>query len=414
MLSKPPASFRVIAIISTYNEEDIIVPVIKHLVNEGISIYVIDNWSTDQTFKILKENKQYLIGLERFPKDNPSPTYDWEDILKRKEQLSQSLIADWFMHHDADEIRESPWPGITLRDAIYIVDKNRYNAIEFELLDFFPINNDYHPGSDPKKYFQYYQLNTKVINKYQIKAWKSTNHQVIFAKYGGHYVEFPDINVFPYKFIMRHYPIRSQKHGEKKIFQERNPRINLAEKQRRWHVQYEEINKGESFLKNPSILTKFSQSFYIEYMIKQLLEHEKTVKGIFINYKNEINQFKSEIEKLNNEIIKLNNEIIKLNNEIVNYESKLTSCTQFITDLNSQVEEKDESINSLMTKLKEREKKYNDLHTQMNSQGMLINDLNIKLANQEQEILFYALSKSWSITRPMRKLMRFIKGKRNV
>ena len=44
-------SFRVIAIIAAYNEEDIISSVIGHLAHNGIDAYLIDNHSTDDTVK---------------------------------------------------------------------------------------------------------------------------------------------------------------------------------------------------------------------------------------------------------------------------------------------------------------------------------------------------------------------------
>jgi hypothetical protein len=115
-------SLRVIAIIAAYNEEDIISSVIGHLAHSGIDAYLIDNHSTDDT---VKEASQWLgrglLHIERFPQsfspghDSPGP-FDWSAILRRKEELATELSADWFIHHDADEIRESPWPGFTLKE----------------------------------------------------------------------------------------------------------------------------------------------------------------------------------------------------------------------------------------------------------------------------------------------------------
>ena len=42
-----------------------------------------------------------------------------------------------------------------------------------------------------------------------------------------------------------------------------------------------------------------------------------------------------------------------------------------------------------------------------------VQNLNAQLAERDQEILFYALSKSWNLTRPLRKFMKLIKGKKN-
>lgn len=116
MLYHSPPEFRVIAIISTYNEEDVIVPVIQHLIRQEVGVYVIDNWSTDNTYELVKGIGTGLVGHEIWPAGGPPETYDWGDILRRKEELSRELEADWFIHNDADEIRESPWQWITLKD----------------------------------------------------------------------------------------------------------------------------------------------------------------------------------------------------------------------------------------------------------------------------------------------------------
>jgi len=51
-------------------------------------------------------------------------------------------------------------------------------------------------------------------------------------------------------------------------------------------------------------------------------------------------------------------------------------------------------------------------HLERNEQ--VIYNLETQLIEREQEILSFAMSKSWVITRPLRKLVRFIKGKVNL
>ena len=49
---------------------------------------------------------------------------------------------------------------------------------------------------------------------------------------GGHEAVFTGRRVFPYNFLSKHYPVRSQAHGERKIFVERSAR--RSESARRW------------------------------------------------------------------------------------------------------------------------------------------------------------------------------------
>ena len=114
-----PADFRVVAILTAYNEEDVIVPAIQRLVGQEIGVFVIDNWSSDGTFELAR---RYLgrgvIGVERFPASGPVHRFLWGQLLQRVEEVSRSLKADWFIHHDVDEERESPWPGVTCGTAL--------------------------------------------------------------------------------------------------------------------------------------------------------------------------------------------------------------------------------------------------------------------------------------------------------
>jgi glycosyltransferase involved in cell wall biosynthesis/exopolysaccharide biosynthesis predicted pyruvyltransferase EpsI len=269
--SHAPDAFRVIAVMSSYNEEDVIVPVVEQLQRDKIDVYLIDNWSTDNTYQKAESLLgRGLIGLERFPPDAPSSTYDWKDLLRRKEELCQKLKADWFIHHDADELRESPWQGVGLRDAIYHADREGYNAVSFTVLHFYPVDNGYQPGSSFSDYFRYCEFSKHPADRRRIQAWKATTVRVALSESGGHSADFDGRRVFPYNFLLRHYPIRSQLHGEKKVFRERLLRYNRAEKQGGWHDHYDKFAQGTCFLKNPRTLIDCNAEFDSDYLIERL------------------------------------------------------------------------------------------------------------------------------------------------
>ena len=59
---------KVVAIIATYNEADVIECVIQHLVGDGIAVYVVDNISTDDTVDTVKSwLGRGVLGIESFP-----------------------------------------------------------------------------------------------------------------------------------------------------------------------------------------------------------------------------------------------------------------------------------------------------------------------------------------------------------
>jgi hypothetical protein len=90
----------------------------------------------------------------------------------------------------------------------------------------------------------------------QIRCWKKTS-AVDLASSGGHEARFENRRVFPIRFLLRHYPIRGQAHGERKVFVERQPRFAGEERARGWHVQYEKFEETTAFVQDPCTLTRF-------------------------------------------------------------------------------------------------------------------------------------------------------------
>lgn len=259
--------------ISVFNEADIISPVIGHLVENGVDVYLLDNRSTDDTVEQARPwLGRGLLKIEEFPETPPPgkgpPPFDWGAILKRKEELTQELNADWFIHHDADEIREAPWPGMRLREAIRWVDRLGYNCIDFRLLNFPPVDEGFKPGMDPATYYTRWE-DPQVFDLLQLKCWKARAGPVSLIASGGHDVSFPNRQVFPIRFLLRHYPIRSPEHGRRKVFAERKGRFLQEERARTWHIQYDGIeDESHSFLADPLRLHLFdSEQVRLELML---------------------------------------------------------------------------------------------------------------------------------------------------
>lgn len=280
---------RVLAIIPTYNESDILPAVLTHLHAQGVDTYVIDNWSTDETWDMIRacayHDSDLVVGGERFPV-HPVHVYQWERILRRVEEvaLEYSNQYDWMMLHDADEIRRSPsrwvtdW-GIggplsdydsrnhTLVDGIAMANRLSYNVIDFKVFTFPPIDNGFIPGNNPETYFTKYRRESGYERVSQEKCWKVIpGLPVDLASSGGHRVVFRGMSippsliakrVCPHKFILKHYPIRSQVHGERKVFEERKKRWHLGERNKNWHTQYDGVKEGDSFLADPGELIDY-------------------------------------------------------------------------------------------------------------------------------------------------------------
>ncbi len=253
----------IVAIIAAYNEGDVIYQVLDDLIKNGIKVYFMDNASTDNT----REEVSRLLGkgvihIERFPKDAAASNrseqqYVWRDILRRKTEIAKKLNAAWYIHADGDEFRESPWPGLTLAEAIRRVDALGFNALSFDLINFRPVDDHFVPGSDVREHMKYYE-EAEFFNRTQIKAWKNTGQPVDLASSGGHQAEFAGRRIFPLPFLHRHYPIRGETHGRQKVLRERLPRFTAEERAAGWHVQYDCYAAGEAkFLKQPAELKPY-------------------------------------------------------------------------------------------------------------------------------------------------------------
>ena len=144
---------------------------------------------------------------------------------------------------------------MTLAEAIRRVDAAGYNAIDFASFNFWPIHDDFAPGTDVRAAYPYYSEQAP-YDRVQIRCWKKAD-DVDLASSGGHEARFRGRKVFPLRFVLRHYPLRGQAHGERKIFAERRARFRAEELDRGWHVQYDDVVEGAALVRAPETLRPY-------------------------------------------------------------------------------------------------------------------------------------------------------------
>ncbi len=210
---------RIVALLTVRNEEIYIDRCLRHLIAQGIDVCVIDNESTDGT----RDIAQSFLGRGVFRiETQANPGYfDLVAQLRTKERLAREIDADWFIHHDADEIREPISNYTTLHDCIEAIDRAGYNAINFEEFVFIPDSDG--TGSPRYDYVErfrtYYFFRPRLFH--HVKAWKKQGLDLDLVSSGGHDVQFPERRIYPENLILRHYIFLSEEHCIRKYSQER-------------------------------------------------------------------------------------------------------------------------------------------------------------------------------------------------
>ena len=262
--SPPP-----LAIMSCYNEEDIIEQVVLDYRQQGCELVILDNWSTDTTWEILERLHEFdPSGIEvcRFPTEAPSKA-SWRAILERKEEIALQQPGRWILHADADELRRSPFPGLTLAQALRAAQISGANRIDFNVLNFRPIHGGEWSGS-LEGAFRYFEFPDHPSYFSQKKAWVQPPKRVNLTETGGHEAFFDGQQDFRYRFLLKHFSIRSASQGRNKLHRHRNARWDKYEKETMgWHEHYQSISSSYSSLIWPvEQLREFSQkSFHEEY-----------------------------------------------------------------------------------------------------------------------------------------------------
>jgi len=244
---------RAIAIIAARNEGRYIGRCCRHLVEQGVEFVVIDNESTDNTrAEASRFAGRGLVHIETFPYDG---LYDWVGLLKRKEEISRTLEADWFMHLDADEIPEPPIRGERLVDRLRMVDAQGYSAVNFDEFVFVPTSSgENYEGTDyvaeMRKYFFFEPHPQRLV-----RAWRKAT-DIDLSSSGGHAACFAGCRVSPVNFVLRHYIALSEGHLRRKYTVER--RYSPAEVAAGWHGWRAAFSGGVVRLPAPSELADTS------------------------------------------------------------------------------------------------------------------------------------------------------------
>jgi hypothetical protein len=251
-----PDDFRPLVLMSTFNDGDIALEIVKNLLDDGMDVIVHDNWSDDGTFEQLAALALTRddLSVVRFPESGQSKYFELTALLRLKEEIAATYPGRWIIHQDSDEIRCSPWPDLSLRQGLYLADLMGFTAIDFTVCGFRPVDDGFAPGQVLERHIHHFHFSADPADFIQTKAWRQSSKTVRLAHTGGHDAYFPERRIFPYKFLLKHYPLRSPSQARRKIFIERRPRFAPEEREAGWHRHYDAFDNNDSYIWNAAEL----------------------------------------------------------------------------------------------------------------------------------------------------------------
>ncbi len=219
------------AIIAVRNETHYLRYLLPHLAQQNIDVVLIDNESAADSHAFYEPYMgNPIIKIESIQR---KAFFSLSDVLKRKQEISQTIDYDWVIHHDADEILQHHEANKTLRDAIQEANDTGYNMLNFEEFTFIPEPGADYFGTDYRKGLLRYYFFEPRKNRLN-RAWKRTAEFINMGT-AGHTLEGEraDLHPYPQNHILRHYIALNQTHiRQKYIGRTFNPR-DVA---RGWHA----------------------------------------------------------------------------------------------------------------------------------------------------------------------------------
>lgn len=248
----------ILAIMPVRNESDIIEATVGAFLAGGIPVHIMDDWSTDGTWEILNGLVHPLLTLERWPAGGPGETWDYEAQLARVEEIALAHPDEWILPMGADEILIPPWPGVGLMEAFARVSAGGYNFVEFELFDFVPTADGFMSGEDPVAWFTHGYINRGCAYRRFFIQPEGSRAQI--AVRACHDVIIPNRKIYPERFIVKHYPLRSSGQGIRKVA-DRFSRFSPVERAKGWHTHYSHINEAHNFIADETGFVRFEDAF---------------------------------------------------------------------------------------------------------------------------------------------------------
>lgn len=147
----------------------------------------------------------------------------------------------------------------------------------------------------------------------------------------------------------------------------------------------------------------------IKEQIGQLVESRKKLK----DRNDKLSESKKQLKEQNKQLTISRKRLEEQNKQLTASREKLEEQDKQILDLSQSIQSLQKQKQQRLTKIRREERQIQNLTQQVQSMKQTMETMNMQITQLNQEVLFYANSKSWRLTRPLRKMMNLLRGKRN-
>jgi hypothetical protein len=152
-----------------------------------------------------------------------------------------------------------------MRQAFDLASAYGANRICFTCIDFRLVESTSSEGPLEERLL-FFEHGTRPGHFRQAKAWLQGTERVDLASSGGHEAKFPAAKDFPYRFLLKHYPIRSQEQGLRKTLKERLERFSPYERgELKWHTHYNNVDRDSNLTWRSETLFRFDCDFWTDH-----------------------------------------------------------------------------------------------------------------------------------------------------
>jgi hypothetical protein len=229
---------RALGVLLCYNDADILEDQLRHLLENNHDLIAWDHGSDDETAKVLDAYNPHFVERRFIPRSF--------DFYRLYQAMSVILIKnyirkyDWITWPDQDEILEGPSRDKSLYEYITEVYRSPYTFIDFRNYNYWLTDSDDRSVVSPVGRVRHYSRFDGCPPR--IRSWRASvtnirlfNHNPLSGQQ------------YPEQFNLRHYPARTWKQIEKRIFVDRaNLRRGLM------NLHYEGMKRRIDKLRIPS------------------------------------------------------------------------------------------------------------------------------------------------------------------